>query len=337
MARRLTAQLIREMARIKVKTRSYGTIALWRIDLVGCVSFREIVKRDLASLPARRFSNSVIQHLLIFQGGATFPSDVKKWDESLLVEVATKWIKQIKPGLPKGQINLDLFKQYVIEIINDDDAKMLAAFGELAPKLLELSKRMENVRLAGDTLSSSGYGHTMNMWTPQAFAEFARKSPSEPEMTNQMLNLTRQKWFQDELLKRIRDYSVISKRIKIIEKALDAHNRRDYLVSIPLFFTQIEGILGDYLVHKGVLYSKYSKLYDNKGTEVQGIIPLINCSNSIGSASPLEPVESALKNDKLSNKRNAILHGRNYRYGNAKLSTRILLLLWVLIDVVRTN
>jgi hypothetical protein len=152
-----------------------------------------------------------------------------------------------------------------------------------------------------------------------------------------MLDLTRQKWFQDELLNTIKDYLVISRRLRIVEKALDAHNRRDYLVSIPLFFTQIEGILGDYLVYKGIVTKRHGKLLDKNANEVQGIIQLINCSNSTGRPSNLKYVESALKDDKLSNKRNAILHGRNYSYGNAKLSTRILLLLWVLIDVAKNN
>lgn len=333
-SRRLTRQLIMEKAKIKINTGPYGTIELWRIDLAKFNHFCEIVKRDLVSISARRFAECIMQEMLIVPRSPNFPPNVSKWDDEFLCEVASEWIKQSKENLTNTSINFDLFKHYVLQIIYENDSQMTAAFINLIPKFLELSERMDNFRLGSIVLNNYGYGHTMEMWTPDVFADFARKSPNEPELTNIMLNFTKQKWFQDQLLTNIRDNSVISRRAQIIEKALDAHSKRDYLISVPLFLTQIEGIFGDYLIHRELLTQRYSRLYDDENKELSGIIPLINYLNSKQPDNPFKAIESALKEDKLSNNRNAILHGRNCSYGKAKLSTRVLLLLWILINII---
>lgn len=62
----------------------------------------------------------------------------------------------------------------------------------------------------------------------------------------------------------------ISKRLKIIEEAFENHEKENYLVSIPLFLTQIEGIVWDIGVSKGLVDKDESRYkIDSNGERVK--------------------------------------------------------------------
>ena len=121
-----------------------------------------------------------------------------------------------------------------------------------------------------------------------------------------------------------------AKRRKIIDSALHAHIRRDYVSSIPTLLPQIEGIAQDFLRDLGL----YNKLVNwNVVVEVVGGVPspprvvlvesFADALNEIffSGFSPSQESFAALIN------RNTILHGRNTRYGLPANSLRCFLML----------
>jgi hypothetical protein len=80
-------------------------------------------------------------------------------------------------------------------------------------------------------------------------------------VTLALLTLTRSEEFAAELKERVLGSSVLEHRWEIVEQALDARRRREYLLSIPPLLAQIEGVIADALVLKNLAVPVGHKLY----------------------------------------------------------------------------
>jgi hypothetical protein len=246
--------------------------------------------------------------------------------------------------LPTRRITLELFKQKIVEEFIETNKKAVAAMVPHLPWLKDFQENwIKDIDQGEKILKECGYRHTGQILRKEGFRIFANIGPNvqDARVTNTWLNLTRQNWFKDELKERFQNSTILRKRWKILETAWEAHKRRDYLLSIPVFLTQIEGILGDALILNHYAKSKNGKLFkldssgailmeNGKQKEFNGISSIVD-HQYFSRISRLDEIIKFLREDKIIIERNAILHGRKISYGKAKLSTQSLLLIYALI------
>jgi len=138
---------------------------------------------------------------------------------------------------------------------------------------------------------------------------------------------------------------ILQKRWPIVRQGLLAHQSRQYILSIPVLLSQVEGIFTDLLVQRKLAYKKRSNIYalnpdgSTKVNKKNERIKLDTLSQKTRhakgkfeelfiSATVDEIIEGIIP------KRNSILHGKNIRYASAKLSTQTVLLLHYLASQV---
>jgi hypothetical protein len=228
---------------------------------------------------------------------------------------------------------------------NPVDMKVLR---EILQQAAEVAEQAREVAARGDeTLEASGYGFADHMWSWGFVASFAHVHPRvrDAVVTRRMAAITSSETFQEWLAEGIQESRLLKPRWPIIEQALAAHRRREYVLSTPVFLAQIEGTIGDAMILKNRVVARDGKLYllDNDGElklnkkgrpiEIRGLHSLVDLSD-FSDHEALEDAASLLT-DSLAPWRNAILHGRNVKYGRAKLSVQALLMLWLLATEVR--
>ncbi len=129
---------------------------------------------------------------------------------------------------------------------------------------------------------------------------------------------------------------MMGRRWRVVEAALEAHQRREYLLSVPAMLPQVEGAIVDAMVLKGLTVKKNGKLYlrNDEGKSKQPIMFRNAVDNAQLEEDPALEGTSSFLADSLVQRRNDILHGRDPRYGKAKLSVQSLLVLMILAKAV---
>jgi hypothetical protein len=210
----------------------------------------------------------------------------------------------------------------------------------LLRKAAEAAQRAAEMMVEGDeALEASGFGFADHLWNWGFVASFAHIDPRvrDAVVTNRLAAVTRSEEFESWLEEEFTGSPVLSHRWEIVRQAVEAHRRKEYLISIPALLAQVEGVIGDALISKNRAVTDGRKLYrlgedgrldlniKNKPVELRGLTELMNHSDF----SEYEALEDALSffTDSLIPWRHAILHGRNTSYGKAKLSVQALLIL----------
>lgn len=224
------------------------------------------------------------------------------------------------------------------------------SFVTLFPDLADLFRQQPVRTKAEQVLDASGYLFTIALWEPTFVLEFASIDPRvQPAVaTTKLLHVTCSAEFTDELQAMVQNSALMRRREAAIMAALRAHQDRNYIVSIPLLFMQLEGILADVLILKGEVVEIKGKLYrcgpdrqpilimGKKGlqrVEIRGLSELVDWSGY--KDHPELDLTAILITKDLARERNKILHGRMKAYAQAKRSVRILLSLFLLArDVV---
>jgi len=164
-------------------------------------------------------------------------------------------------------------------------------------------------------------------------------------VTNSLRKLTRSDEFAEAILGELEKSTRLKRRSTIFRQALDAHRNRHYLASIPTLLPQVEGIWEDALLLKNEVAYKYSKsklgakrknlhLKNRSGTYIGNLDRKLRHSSLKNHPALRGSVE--LLSDAIVPKRDEILHGRLVRYGQAKLSVQLLLVLFLLVREVAT-
>ena len=330
---------------IIVRSKKYNnTLHLRPLGVYDLKFLHKIIRADLHP---RDFTVKVIRQASHSpKPGERKPGErkIKEFPDEYLTRIATRLVTdprmEIK-NLPKCRITYELFKQFIIEYASKKDKEMKAWIAGTEPILEFLDIYGEDIKQGGNRLEVCGYRHTSRLLTEHDFKYLANLGPRaiHADITNLWLNITRQYWFKEELKSRFMASSISNPRWKIVEVAWEAHNRREYYLSVPIFLTQVEGILGDELILNCHAKSKKGKLFEldtngsikienNKEKELIGITAIIE--HPYFGDRRFELINRHLKDDKIIIQRNAIIHGRNTSYGQAKLSTQLLLLLYVL-------
>lgn len=209
------------------------------------------------------------------------------------------------------------------------------------PDLGSLIAQWQEVGEAQETLGQHGFGFTGHLWTTTFIVTFAKADTrtGAAAVTTRLRTATCAVDFEAELRGIVEGSSVLQRRWKIIAAALQMHRNRTYLVSIPALLAQLEGIIGDALILKGLAVSVGHKVYmkgadgrikkgrDRKPVEMKGVGQLVQNSD-FRNHEVLQLTVDLLLNQ-LVRERNAIMHGRMTAYGTAKRSTQLFLLLFV--------
>lgn len=142
-----------------------------------------------------------------------------------------------------------------------------------------------------------------------------------------------------EILEQVNKNKLISKREHIISTAITHHKNGDYISSIPLLLSQIEGVLWDYGVEKNKIKNEFNSrtIIDGNGKEIldentkkpkQANLQLLLTLVFEGKSKFKEQLRD---NVYTPNFRNPILHGREISYADEQRSVWLLLLLFTLI------
>ena len=210
------------------------------------------------------------------------------------------------------------------------------------PNITDFIKDWEDLIEAVDALDATGYGFASDLMTVQ----FARAFVRVPYRlrgavaTNHLRRLTSQETFVDSIQGLMEPSLMLQRRRSIVTRALRAHQDRDYLVSIPLLLTQVEGTFTDMMILKRYALPKGGKLYardlhggaklDKQGKPIRlnGLGQLINHADFTAHPA-VQSLCEHLANAVVPT-RNGILHGRVTSYARAKLSTELTLLVFML-------
>jgi hypothetical protein len=136
-------------------------------------------------------------------------------------------------------------------------------------------------------------------------------------------------YFNDERVKEMSSkwykMNVLNKRRNIIRQAVKAHLQGNYYLSIPIVFSQIEGLVANIFNHKGQMtgkeYVDYLEklLNDNDDYSYDDLINKFYSSIVLVSFQHNKPIKSFLS-------RHAIMHGGDTKYGTKINSIKALLL-----------
>lgn len=220
---------------------------------------------------------------------------------------------------------------------------------ELASLSEEVWEAMEEAGAGGAALEAADYGFADHLWDVVFLKAFANVNPkvAHAVITRKLAAATSKEGFRELLLTELEGSKVLSKRVSVVEKALDAHAKKDYELSVPALLPQIEGSVVDAMFLKDLVVKKNGKIYlaDENGeprrSEKTGKLlmpvtlhPAIT-NVRLGEDDLDLAAASEFVADTLVPRRNAILHGRDVRYARAKLSVQALLVLLVMARGVR--
>ncbi len=159
--------------------------------------------------------------------------------------------------------------------------------------------------------------------------------------TNRLLAFTKSPQFREALANRATASDVSRRRWTIIERAYDAHSSRNYILSVPALFAQVEGMFTDIMILNGL-----AAIHDGQlvALEADGSLKLTKKKKKpllligLGPKVRHSPYQdhvtlcevSSVLSESLTGRRNGVLHGSDVRYAKAKLSTQLMLLVFIL-------
>ena len=196
-----------------------------------------------------------------------------------------------------------------------------------------MRRAMEEMGEGKAHLDVHGYGFATYRWSIPALRDIGREKPGSRELHRAFLTYTREPVFQDRLLGLFRGSTALGRRTPIVEASLRAHQEREYLLSVPVLYAQVEGVLTDLLVLEGLARRSGIRAVRTTGKgELRGLKP--KAREYAKRESVMRRFVTASILEDLSPDRNGVLHGAKTAYREAKRSTRLLFLLEALAKMV---
>lgn len=215
------------------------------------------------------------------------------------------------------------------------------------PDLSDLIRNMAELEEGRESLAKFGFDFSYPLLTQEMVRSFRETHPKTMGATtiNRLVNITRQDEFLAGMESTIPSSTTLKRRWRVIRHAYLAHVERNYALAIPALLAQLEGIVGDGLILKGVAIPSAGRLYvrdpmtrsikigkDGKHVEVNGLKDAVDRS-ALHRDPRFRSLADVLSNS-LAPNRNSILHGRTLNYDKAKYSVETLLALVVMAQAV---
>ncbi|MCC6567536.1 MAG: hypothetical protein IT298_17400 [Chloroflexi bacterium] len=153
--------------------------------------------------------------------------------------------------------------------------------------------------------------------------------------TNRLLRIARRQDFVDELNAKFTRSKTLARRRHIIKQAIQAHVERNYAISIPTLFAQIEGILTDAMVLKQLVVREKGEVFTKGAAGDKKLLASLSRKKQHLEKLNAEQILPALMDVVSSHvspqtdfvkARNAILHGSSISYDRAGLSVTLILI-----------
>ena len=193
------------------------------------------------------------------------------------------------------------------------------------PDLEEMQRAVDEIMQGKAHLDAHGYGFAVFDAAPGGLRLIAREQPSSRVIHRLFLDESRAPEFTDRLLARVAASRRLKPRNPIIQAILTAHLQRNYALSVPCLYTQLEGILTELLVLEGTARRKGKHTVATGSTK--RLVGLRSKAGAYGTkqTSMRTFVTSGIL-ERLTPDRNAVLHGRTTGYRQASRSARLVLL-----------
>lgn len=207
-----------------------------------------------------------------------------------------------------------------------------------------LREMMERMEEGEEILEAAEYGFADHLWNAIYLASFAGypQQVRHAVVTNRLAAFTRSDGFVEPLLRDVGASRMLGRRSRIIERALEAHQRREYELSVPPLLAQIEGAIADAMFLKNLVVKEGNQYFlagpDGKPklNRNKKRLPAITLSVAVRDSNldenPDLEAASRFLSEVLVQRRNDVLHGRDVKYARARFSVQALLVLAVIVE-----
>ncbi len=213
---------------------------------------------------------------------------------------------------------------HITDSIAESFTASLPDWGQVQRALREADRGKEH-------LDEIGYGFVVSDWGIPALREIAKERPTAREVHRAFLAQTRSAEFASALLQRVEGSRTLQRRAPILQPAYNAHCEREYALSVPVFYAQLEGILTDLLVLEGLARRRGHRAHKRTGGELRGLGPKARHYSKGESVMRQFLTQELLEG--LVPDRNGVLHGSKTSYRQARRSSHLLLLIDVLTKI----
>ena len=161
--------------------------------------------------------------------------------------------------------------------------------------------------------------------------------PIKQIVTRKLMAVTLSDGFSNEI-ERLFNIPILRTRRLAIKQAMTAHRTRQYFLSVPVFLAQMEGVFTELLVHRNLAERVKGRVVGKRdGNKLDGLQKKVNLAKGKFDLG-LEKTAVDVVLDRMVDKRNDILHGRNAnQYGTSRMSTEVLLLLYALASFLESD
>lgn len=264
------------------------------------------------------------------------------WDQTTravarrLSQVVPKLDFKIPNVLHRELRKIQLVSDQIAELasgLTSITAQVVSSFRSAIPDPQGLAVALAEANDGKAHLDDHGYGFVTMDWDIPQLRRIMRERPSLRETHHEFLRYTREQSFGSKLLKRVKSSGTLSRRAPILRSAVDAHIRRDYSLSVPVLYAQLEGVLADLLIVEGLARrSGGTARKAQTGGKLRGFQEKAKQYGKGASVARHFITQGIL--EALAPERNAVLHGSKTQYRQASRSVRLLLLIDTLVGIV---
>lgn len=148
--------------------------------------------------------------------------------------------------------------------------------------------------------------------------------------------------FLESLKNECSNIQILSNRLKILNRAFYHHITKDFVSSVPLLLSQIEGLLWDMGIKEKIIENKTNSInlidekgnfiLNKKGKPLECSVEQLTSKLFGGNSELKKHISKKVYSEHL---RHPILHGRKTNYDNEILSTMLILMLDMIIENIK--
>ena len=211
--------------------------------------------------------------------------------------------------------------------------RVAETFREILPDPDLMQQALQEAERGKAHLDAHGYGFAVSDMALGTLRLIARQKPDSREIHRAFLDTTRDPEFAERLVTRMTESRKLGRREPIVRAIVNAHLHRNYALSVPCLYAQLEGILTDLLILEGL--ARRAGSHTLSAGSGEKLIGLTKKSREYGTKhTTMRTFVTSSILERLSPDRNAVLHGSKTAYLQARRSAHLLLLVDALTRVL---